>query len=283
MNAGILYEDFDDPEKGLATFPPAEACVLAASATLDSLHRTILFAELLAEHPNEEVQKKWAYWAARLSVDAERLDTQLENRDAFSELSGANPETIRRYEHSAHSHTELVFELARHHLLLILAYDAPARLQAMTDGVLLLFEESLACTPLDNLQAALTDFSSKASKIDYVRLHIDMEKELARSPSQRKEATIPPKPGEMTTTSRAQPRLKVNERMAATIAEKPEAIYWSSGEWATHLDCAASSVVATRQWASLTVVKASDKIERAKPKSSRRRQNTAITKPNEPD
>ncbi len=183
MNASILYEDFDDPEKGLVTFPPAEACVLAASAVLDSLHRTIVFAELFAEHPTEQIRANWAKWACRLSIDAERLDRQLDNREAFNMLAEANSETILRYEHSAHSHTELAFELARHHLLLIAANNADVRMKSLTDGVLLLDEKELSSSGLESLRDALIDFNSHAYKIDYMQLHIDMEKELTRSQS----------------------------------------------------------------------------------------------------
>ncbi|MDA1326297.1 MAG: hypothetical protein O3C34_16325 [Proteobacteria bacterium] len=65
----------------------------------------------------------------------------------------------------------------------------------------------------------------------------------------------------------------VNERMAGTIMEKPEAMGWNSPQWAKFLKCGKSSVVETATWKILEIARLQAKAERMndrrrKPKAS---------------
>jgi hypothetical protein len=57
---------------------------------------------------------------------------------------------------------------------------------------------------------------------------------------------------------------KVNERMAGTIMENPEAMGWNSAQWARHLKCGKSSVVQTATWKKLESARQLAKAERMK-------------------
>jgi len=56
----------------------------------------------------------------------------------------------------------------------------------------------------------------------------------------------------------------VNERMAGTIMENPEAMGWNSAQWAKHLKCGKSSVVETATWKKLESARLQAKAERMK-------------------
>lgn len=56
----------------------------------------------------------------------------------------------------------------------------------------------------------------------------------------------------------------VNERMAGTIMENPEAMGWNSPQWAKHLKCGKSSVVETATWKKLESARLQAKAERMK-------------------
>ncbi|MDG1510508.1 MAG: hypothetical protein P8R31_02365, partial [Mariniblastus sp.] len=65
----------------------------------------------------------------------------------------------------------------------------------------------------------------------------------------------------------------VNQRMAGKITENYEALGWNSTQWAKHLKCAKSTVVATATWKQLKVAQQKAKAEgmkdrRRKPKAS---------------
>ena len=59
-------------------------------------------------------------------------------------------------------------------------------------------------------------------------------------------------------------RATVNERMAGTIMENPEAMGWNSPQWAKHLKCGKSSVVETATWKKLESARLQAKAERMK-------------------
>ena len=56
----------------------------------------------------------------------------------------------------------------------------------------------------------------------------------------------------------------VNERMAGTVMENPEAMGWNSPQWAKHLNCVKSSVVETTTWNKLESARLLAKAERMK-------------------
>ena len=56
----------------------------------------------------------------------------------------------------------------------------------------------------------------------------------------------------------------VNERMAGTIMENPDAMGWNSVQWAKHLKCGKSSVVETATWKKLESARLQAKAERMK-------------------
>tara|TARA_B100001123_G_scaffold386875_1_gene461699 strand:+ start:331 stop:1092 length:762 start_codon:yes stop_codon:yes gene_type:complete len=62
--------------------------------------------------------------------------------------------------------------------------------------------------------------------------------------------------------SKSGPKATVNVRMLAVIQENPEAIGWSCSEWAKHLKCARSTVVATMTWKTFKRHREMDKAER---------------------
>jgi hypothetical protein len=64
-------------------------------------------------------------------------------------------------------------------------------------------------------------------------------------------------------------RLGVNARMIETIQTIAEALGWNSTQWAKHLKCAKSSVVATKTWKDLTMGRERTKAERAKDRRRR--------------
>ena len=70
----------------------------------------------------------------------------------------------------------------------------------------------------------------------------------------------------------------VNARMLETIQQDTESMGWSSTNWAKHLKCAKSSVVATQAWQDLAMGRDRVKAERARdrgrrPKGSARRRD----------
>jgi len=69
---------------------------------------------------------------------------------------------------------------------------------------------------------------------------------------------------EAPTTDKQEPAATVNQRMAGTIMENPEAMGWNSIQWAKQLKCAKSSVVETATWKKLNSARLQAKAERMK-------------------
>jgi hypothetical protein len=68
----------------------------------------------------------------------------------------------------------------------------------------------------------------------------------------------------------------INARMMETIHADPEAMGWNSTQWAKHLKCAKSSVVATQTWKDLSMRRERERAERAQDR--RRRPRTSDRK-----
>jgi len=107
-------------------------------------------------------------------------------------------------------------------------------------------------------------------KLDAIRDLLD----LLPHPSQSEEKSEASKP----TGSKPRPPATVNERMAGTIMENPEAMGWNSTQWSKHLQCAKSTVVETATWKNLESARQQTKAEemkdrRRKPKASDSRRN----------
>jgi hypothetical protein len=64
-------------------------------------------------------------------------------------------------------------------------------------------------------------------------------------------------------------RAKINARMLETIQNNPEAMGWTSPQWAKHLKCAKSSVVDTETWKDLTMRRQRNRAERAQDRRQR--------------
>lgn len=79
------------------------------------------------------------------------------------------------------------------------------------------------------------------------------QKALSRSSASGDAELLPPE--QATTVSRSMMIKKgkskgklINARMLQAIQNRPEASGWSLRQWATHLDCAPSTVAATKTW-----------------------------------
>ncbi len=84
--------------------------------------------------------------------------------------------------------------------------------------------------------------------------------------------------GTKPTREKPKPPATVNERMAGTIMENPEAMGWNSTKWSKHLKCGKSTVVETATWKKLESARLQAKAERMndrqrKPKASDNRRD----------
>lgn len=71
--------------------------------------------------------------------------------------------------------------------------------------------------------------------------------------------------------SNPRPKASVNARMLETIQKNPEAMGWTTTQWAKHLHCAKSTVADTKTWKDLAMGRDRARAERATDRRQRRR------------
>jgi hypothetical protein len=76
------------------------------------------------------------------------------------------------------------------------------------------------------------------------------------------EETRTPAVSEDTTKAGRGAKKNVNSRMLAEYQKNPESLNWSADQWAAHLNCSKSSVVESKTWGSLKLLKANEALKK---------------------